>query len=286
MTDVQYRQDNERQARYRTDASAASQFAGGGAPVRAMYPTERRFSLVPGAILCAIVVVGIMIYYNYRQVTPEVETVAVATPAAVSVPTSTEKTADAAQPNITVNGQAVSGSDVEIPNGRITTSSDGTNINITINPVAESSKGTTNTVVKTVQAAAPVQTVNYVPAPTYYYPNNYYYDYNDNWGNNKPYTPYLENCGNFDGGNRWNDARVVLPKYERDGKSAVEYEVNVGTSVGNSDTYSHRYEQTDRVVFSVSIDNERDYYVRYRVGFDGQGFGDWSDTFRFRCRRG
>ena len=326
---MQYHQDNERQGRY--NPNVATSPAANNVPLHSMYPEPRRFRLVPAAVICAFVVVGGLIYYNYRQTPTQNNNVTVVndeatesrptfmtspvsetsnngleTPDEVTISGSHRDLTSATNTDNTTSGGAIgtvnaagnnetitlpadttikitSGNQTyTVPASSLTTSKDGSNtINITINPVVEAPKTTQATqVVK--QVTVPVQTVNYVPADGYYYAN---YNYNTTSWNNKPYTPYIENCGNFDGGHRWNDARIVLPKYERDGKAAVEYEVNVGTSVGNSDVWSHRYEQTDRVVFSLGIDDEREYFVRFRVRMDGGNFGDWSDTFRFKCHR-
>jgi len=314
MTDRQFHQENERQGRYTANVNtAASQSYAAASP--AMYPPERKFRLVPAAVLCAFVVVGALAFYNYRQANPSQQTsdaetaeMAVAmtsTKAPVNTPAvATDDTTE------TVADQAVSGETVTLPADakiNITTgdqtvtipasrlaNADGSRanvINININPTPENSKvGTVQAaapVVRTVQSVQTVPQVIQVPASNYnynYIPGTYYYNNYSYGTNNKPYTPYIENCGNADG-DRWNDAKIVLPKYSRDGKDAVEYEVNVGTSNGASDVHSHRYEQRDRVVFGISIDNEKEYFVRYRVRMEGGDFGDWSDTFRFVCHR-
>ncbi|MBQ6154475.1 hypothetical protein IJI99_01175 [bacterium] len=116
-----------------------------------------------------------------------------------------------------------------------------------------------------------------VPTTTYTYTYNTYGEY-------KPATPYLENCGRQDG-DRFREVRVVLPKFEKDGKAAVEYHVQIGTEDGRNDVWDHRYEQTDRVVFSIDLDNARTYYVRYRIRMEGGDFQEWSNTFWFRCNR-
>lgn len=311
MTDMQYHQDNERQGRYTASVQnpASNATYGGTLPSRSLYPQQKRFQLVPAAVICAFVVVGALVFYNYRQTKTDnraSEEVSVSAESVVSTKgpinlaqNATEGTdAEVSDDTVTLPADAkininTGDQTVTIPASRLAANgNEGASvINININPVAESKAGTVQAaspVVKTVQTVQTVPQVVQVPVPNYnynYVPGTYYYN-NYNYGNNnKPYTPYIENCGNFDGGNRWNDAKIVLPKYSRDGKDAVEYEVNVGTSNGGSEVHSHRYEQRDRVVFGVSIDNEREYFVRYRVRMDGGDFGDWSDTFRFVCHR-
>jgi hypothetical protein len=98
----------------------------------------------------------------------------------------------------------------------------------------------------------------------------------------KPATPYLETCGEFRD-DQWQDLKVVLPKFEHDGRNAVEYWVQVGTSNGSNDIRDQRFSQTDRVVFTGTYGNNRQYFVRFAIRMDGGDWQKWSNTLRFKC---
>ncbi len=319
MTDRQLHQENERQGRYTANVATNTTSNAYKTAVTnpAMYPEQRKFRFVPAAVLCAFIVVGALAFYNYRQtnhaprqtseseLSPVAESIiASSTPTNTNVGQRLTDAGETAGSNEAVAGETVTlpadakinivsgDQSVTIPASRLVNADGSTAsvINININPVAQTPK--TNAVqaaapvVKTVQTVQTVPQVIQVPANYNYnyVPGTYYYNNYSYGNNNKPFTPYIETCGNADG-DRFNDAKIVLPKFSRDGKDAVEYEVNVGTSNGGSDVHSHRYEQRDRVVFGIGIDNEKEYFVRYRVRMEGGDFGDWSDTFRFVCHR-
>jgi hypothetical protein len=100
----------------------------------------------------------------------------------------------------------------------------------------------------------------------------------------KPGTPYLESCGDFSD-EKWHNLKIGLPKFEKDGKAAVEYWVQVGKSVGSNETYDHRFQQTDRVVFAGEYDNRQEYFVRFAIRMEGGDWQKWSNTLRFKCER-
>jgi hypothetical protein len=100
----------------------------------------------------------------------------------------------------------------------------------------------------------------------------------------KPSTPYLETCGDFRD-DRWQDLKVVLPKFENGGRAAVEYWVQVGKNNGNNDVRDQRFSQTDQVVFGGTYDNNQEYFVRFAIRMDGGEWQKWSNTLRFKCER-
>ena len=297
MTDVQFHQDA-------APADTAPNFV-------PTVETTRRFRLVPAAVICAILVAGSLIVYNYSQQKATTDE-QVASRTVVDGDTTAGK-GDAALKNTTTTTgdtndrqlavsertraaqaeQAAADVETEAATPVVSTTTKGGQV--------QAAGATTQTVVQ-----QPVtQTVTYVPATNYVQPNTIYYvngvpmvaingDWN-NWNNGytynysypeyKPSTPYIESCGRFDGGNRWNDVRIVLPKFEKDGKAAQEYHVQIGTDNGRNDVYDHTYQQTDRVVFSYNLDDYRTYYVRYQIRMNDGDWRDWSDTFYFRCHR-
>lgn len=100
----------------------------------------------------------------------------------------------------------------------------------------------------------------------------------------KPNTPYLETCGQFEDG-KWQNAKIVLPKFDKNNENASEYWVQVGKNHNANDVFDHKYQQTDRVVFELKLDNHQEYFVRFAIKI-GQGeFQKWSNTLRFKCER-
>lgn len=98
----------------------------------------------------------------------------------------------------------------------------------------------------------------------------------------KPANPYMETCGEHRDG-RWHNLKVVLPAFEKDGKKAVEYWLQVGESVGSNNVFDRRFSQSERVVFSETYDNNKDYYVRFAIRMDGGDWQMWSNTLRLKC---
>lgn len=98
----------------------------------------------------------------------------------------------------------------------------------------------------------------------------------------KPANPYMETCGEFKDG-RWHNLKVVLPAFEKDGKKAVEYWLQVGTSSGSNNVFDKRFSQTDRVVFAETYDNNREYFVRFAIRMENGDWQLWSNTLSFKC---
>lgn len=98
----------------------------------------------------------------------------------------------------------------------------------------------------------------------------------------KPANPYMETCGEFSDG-RWRNLKIVLPAFEKDGKKAVEYWLQVGTSSGSNNVFDKRFSQTDRVVFAESYDNNREYFARFAIRMEDGDWQMWSNTLSFKC---
>lgn len=98
----------------------------------------------------------------------------------------------------------------------------------------------------------------------------------------KPANPYMETCGEFSDG-RWRNLKIVLPAFEKDGKKAVEYWLQVGTSSGSNNVFDKRFSQTDRVVFAESYDNNREYFARFAIRMENGDWQLWSNTLSFKC---
>ncbi len=98
--------------------------------------------------------------------------------------------------------------------------------------------------------------------------------------NNKPNTPTLESCGEYDG-STWQKARIRLPRLNNNNV----YKVQIGKNYGQNDVYEHIYEQNDQVIFDFTLNNNQDYYVRFAVKGEISEFGPYSNTLKINCNR-
>ncbi len=105
----------------------------------------------------------------------------------------------------------------------------------------------------------------------------------NNSGSTKPWNVGVDTCGSLSD-NHWS-SRLVLPKFT---DNIVSYHVQIGTSEGNNDVLDHVFDQTEKVVFDRSLENDKNYYVRYQVkiGNSNSSWGDWSNTNKINCRKG
>jgi hypothetical protein len=94
---------------------------------------------------------------------------------------------------------------------------------------------------------------------------------------NRPSThPYLAGCGEYNKDNNTFQAIVKLPKM--DNKNAMT--AQVGSSLEKNDLYEGSFEAASEQTIRVTVNNNTNYYVRYR--FDN---GDWSNSLEFSCVR-
>ena len=100
---------------------------------------------------------------------------------------------------------------------------------------------------------------------------------------NKPDRPILDTCGSWS--NDRHQAKLVLPKFVHG--EPISYQVQIGSDQGRNDFYDHIFDQDQRVVFDYALENNKDYYIRFRVKTknSGDSYGDWSDTLKFKCQR-
>ncbi len=106
---------------------------------------------------------------------------------------------------------------------------------------------------------------------------------NTTYNSSKPWNPSIDTCGTLSD-NKWS-AKLLLPKFT---DNIVSYHVQVGTSDGNNDVLDHVYDQTERVVFSQTLENNKEYYIHYqiKIGNKDSNWGDWSNIGKIKCSNG
>lgn len=103
---------------------------------------------------------------------------------------------------------------------------------------------------------------------------------NTTYNSSKPWNPGIDTCGTFSD-NKWS-AKLVLPKFT---DNIVSYHVQIGTSDGNNDVLDHVFDQAERVIFTQTLENNKEYYVHYQVkiGNKDSNWSDWSNQAKIKC---
>lgn len=104
---------------------------------------------------------------------------------------------------------------------------------------------------------------------------------NTSYNSSKPWNPTIDTCGTLSD-NKWS-ARLVLPKFA---DNIVSYHVQIGTTDGNNNILDHVYDQTERVVFTQALENDKEYYIHYQVkiGNKDSNWSDWSNMSKIKCK--